>query len=273
MPHRGVPCPLCMRPDVENFLREHYRAAMSTHSHKHHRKQIRTCIVCGTSENQARLVPVSSLRPPLAALIARQEPVRWHEHGAICQACLNRCRVRYTMSRLQEERGELTAVEADIARKAGEHAFIAEHIGEALEQSSTLGQRVADAVARVGGSWGFVIPFLLLLLGWMALNSLLLTRAAFDPYPYILLNLVLSSLAALQAPIIMMSQNRTAARDRAQADQDYRVNLKAEIEIASLHEKVDHLLHTQWERLVELQEIQLDLLTELAESDKRPPLR
>jgi uncharacterized membrane protein len=98
----------------------------------------------------------------------------------------------------------------------------------------------------------------------MAVNSLALRQEAFDPYPYILLNLVLSCLAALQAPIIMMSQNRQAERDRVESSHDYETDLKAEIEIASLHDKIDHLLHVQWERMVELQEMQMDLLTEIA---------
>jgi uncharacterized membrane protein len=101
------------------------------------------------------------------------------------------------------------------------------------------------------------------------LNSAMLGRSAFDPYPYILLNLALSCIAAIQAPIIMMSQNRGAARDRLEADEDFRVNLKAELEIAALHEKLDHLTHTQWERMVELQQTQIELLEELREARRR----
>ncbi len=114
-----------------------------------------------------------------------------------------------------------------------------------------------------------MIGFGFVLATWIGINTLLLADRAFDPYPYILLNLVLSCLAALQAPIIMMAQNRQAARDRAQADQDFRVNLHAEIAILNLHEKVDHLLHAQWERLVEMQQIQIDLIEELTESRGR----
>ena len=128
----------------------------------------------------------------------------------------------------------------------------------------TFGQRLADQVAAVGGSWPFVAGFLGVMLGWIVLNTTLLRSGAFDPYPYILLNLVLSCLAALQAPIIMMSQNRSAARDRLEADEDYKINLKAELEIASLHDKIDHLLHVQWERMVEIQQAQIELLNELA---------
>ena len=170
-------------------------------------------------------------------------------------------------ARLEQERGSLSAVEADVARKAGESLVLAENLDAEFERTITFGQRAADATARIGGSWSFVIAFGVVLATWIAFNTLILAGRAFDPYPYILLNLALSCLAALQAPIIMMAQNRQAARDRAQADQDFRVNLQAEIAILNLHEKVDHLLHAQWERLVELQQIQIDMLNEV---QKRP---
>ena len=127
----------------------------------------------------------------------------------------------------------------------------------------TFGQRLADRIATFGGSWSFIIIFGLVLFLWMGLNSWLLIARPFDPYPFILLNLVLSSLAAIQAPLIMMSQNRQEARDRARAIHDYQVNLKAELEIRQLHQKIDHLLSRQWERLVEIQEIQMELINDI----------
>jgi uncharacterized membrane protein len=173
--------------------------------------------------------------------------------------------------RLEAERGELSALEREIARKAAEHAVIAVQLDEMLARQTTFGQRTADAVARVGGSWMFVLSFLTGLVFWMILNTEFLRHAAFDPYPYILLNLVLSCVAALQAPIIMMAQNRSSTRDRMQADQDFRINLKAELEIASLHDKLDHLLHTRWESLIEIQEQQVELLRGLsARTTARP---
>jgi uncharacterized membrane protein len=175
-------------------------------------------------------------------------------------------RIRYLTERLAAERQELTELERDAVRKAALHETIAARVDEQMERTATRGQRVADAVARVGGSWPFVITFCTLLVIWMLLNSFVLGGAEFDHYPYILLNLVLSCVAALQAPIIMMSQNRTSARDRAQADQDYRVNLKAELEILGLHEKLDHLLHTRWENLLEMQEAQLEMLRDLCDT-------
>ena len=127
----------------------------------------------------------------------------------------------------------------------------------------TIADRAADGIAEFGGSWKFLITFGAVLLVWIVINGVLLVTHAFDPYPFILLNLILSCLAAVQAPIIMMSQNRAEARDRLRAENDYKVNLKAELEIRHLHEKLDHLLRRQYNRLFEIQQIQIELLQEI----------
>ena len=129
-----------------------------------------------------------------------------------------------------------------------------------FERRLGFGERLADRIASFGGSWTFIAIFVAVMLGWIVLN--VLRPAGFDPYPFILLNLVLSCLAELQAPIIMMSQKRQEQKDRLRAENDYRVNLKAELEIRQLHEKMDHQLARQWEKLAELQQIQIDLLEE-----------
>lgn len=223
----------------------------------------RRCVLCGRSGRRGELVRTEAVRRQVAEHIARSHPGRWTGAGYLCHRCLHGERLHYVVERLEREKGTLSAVEADVASKAGQHLSIAADVERQFALITTSGQRAADAMARFGGSWGFVVGFVVVFATWMAINSLLLAGRAFDPYPYILLNLVLSCLAAFQAPIILMAQNRQAARDRMQADQDYRVNLKAEIEISSLHEKVDHLLHAQWESMVELQQMQIDLLTEL----------
>jgi uncharacterized membrane protein len=227
----------------------------------------RKCVLCG--EQPRDLIVAASVRPQVAAHITEHFPEQWTGSGFICRRCLNRERLDYVTERLKQERGVLSSVEAEVAAKAGQHLLIARNIDEQFQKEITLGQRAADAVARVGGSWTFVLSFLAFLVCWMALSSLILYEHSFDPYPYILLNLVLSCLAALQAPIIMMSQNRASERDRVESTHDYETDLKAEIEIASLHDKVDHLLHVQWERMVELQEMQMDLLTEIAGRPRR----
>ncbi len=133
------------------------------------------------------------------------------------------------------------------------------------EQNLTFGQLIADRVAAFGGSWTFIILFMSLLIAWIILNSIILIRLgdAFDPYPYILLNLFLSMLAAFQAPIIMMSQNRQVARDRTDQQHDYEVNLKTEMELMQLHDKVDLFMQAEWLRMIQLQQEQVTLLRRL----------
>ncbi|HSW05692.1 DUF1003 domain-containing protein [Aquabacterium sp.] len=161
------------------------------------------------------------------------------------------------------------------AQKVAQHIagrrHIARNLAEDTQDKPTAGQRAADAVARFGGSWTFVALFAGTMLGWVGLNSLLLLKQGqtFDPYPYILLNLFLSMLAAIQAPVILMSQNRQSEKDRLSAAHDYEVNLKAELEIMLLHDKVDSLRQTQWQELLQMQQRQLDLLAALM-AQQRP---
>ncbi|WP_062011474.1 DUF1003 domain-containing protein [Aureimonas sp. AU4] len=135
----------------------------------------------------------------------------------------------------------LKPVERRVLESSRQHQPISSDVNDKIQGETTFGDRLADAIARVGGSWSFIIGFLAFLAAWVVMNSVLLVREAFDPYPYIFLNLVLSMIAAIQAPIIMMSQNRAAKRDRLDASLDYEVNLKAEIEIMALHEKLDDM--------------------------------
>jgi uncharacterized membrane protein len=231
--------------------------------------QEHACCMCGTRGHGAAMLAAAAVRPQVAEHIARRHADRWVGTGHICRRCLDRERLDYVTERLTQEKGALSSVEEEVAKKAGLHLTIARNIDQQFQEGITFGQRAADAVARVGGSWAFVSSFMVLLVAWMFTNTYLLRQTSFDPYPYILLNLVLSCLAALQAPILMMSQNRQAERDRLESNHDYETDLKAEIEIASLHDKVDHLLHAQWERMVELQEMQIDLLTEIAGRPRR----
>lgn len=166
----------------------------------------------------------------------------------------------------------LTERERRVLERIAQRRHISHNTNQEFDTTLTLGQRVADRVASFGGSWTFIIIFGAVLLGWIALNSLILARSdeAFDPYPYILLNLMLSMLAALQAPIIMMSQNRQAQKDRLDAAHDYEVNLKAELEIAALHEKIDQLREQQWAELVAMQQEQIRMLTLLSARPERP---
>lgn len=163
-------------------------------------------------------------------------------------------------ARMKREDDALAGVEQALVVGIGRGRRAARHVDAEAEPS--FGQRLADAVARVGGSWPFVAGAGVVIALWMTLNGML-SSEAFDPYPYILLNLVLSCLAALQAPIIMMSQNRASLRDRRAADLDFQVNIKAELEIEALHAKLDQLMQERWQTLLEMQELQLKLLRAL----------
>jgi uncharacterized membrane protein len=165
--------------------------------------------------------------------------------------------------------------EQRVIERMTQRLHISRNVNREYEETLTLGQRLADRLAIFGGSWTFILLFLSLLLLWIVLNTVVLARLSksFDPYPYIFLNLILSMLAALQAPVIMMSQNRYAAKDRVAAEHDYEVNLKAELEILALHQKVDTLREQQWMELVAMQQEQIRLLTKLLAHFPRVPIR
>ena len=166
---------------------------------------------------------------------------------------------------LQIELEKLPPAEREIVERFVSRGRAARNIEREFEEQLTLGERVADQVAAFGGSWKFILIFVALMSAWMILNTFALHLRAFDPYPYILLNLALSCLAALQAPIIMMSQNRAAEKDRWHAENDYQVNVKAELEIMQLHEKLNELREQDWAALIEMQQQQLALLADLVE--------
>ena len=161
--------------------------------------------------------------------------------------------------------------EKHVAHHLAERTHIARNVAQDFSEQLTFGQRLADKVAAFGGSWTFISIFAVVLVIWVLLNSFILISysASFDPYPYILLNLFLSMLAAIQAPIILMSQNRQAHKDRMSAEHDYEVNLKAELEIMTLHEKIDILREKQWSELISIQQEQLKLLSQLVKDLKK----
>ena len=165
---------------------------------------------------------------------------------------------------------DLTERERKVVDRVINRATISRNTYKQLEDERTFGERIADRIAEFGGSWTFIGLFLFVLLAWVVLNSYVLARRgdAFDPYPYILLNLFLSMIASLQAPVIMMSQNRHSAKDRIDAAHDYEVNLKAELEIVGLHEKLDDLRDAKWMELVAIQQQQIELLNRLLEDRK-----
>ena len=164
---------------------------------------------------------------------------------------------------LSREWDKLSEQEKRVVESLTARAHLSRNINKSSDDERTFGERVADRVAAFGGSWTFIIIFASVLIFWVVLNSFVLLNKSFDPYPYILLNLFLSMLAAIQAPIIMMSQNRQAAKDRQTAEHDYEINLKAELEISAIQEKLDELREQKWAQLVEMQQQQIRLLQEL----------
>lgn len=176
---------------------------------------------------------------------------------------LNKYRRLYQTSLILQEKGELARIDRDVMEAIKNNSILSENIRDDIEAELTFGQRLADKVAAFGGSWTFIVTFFAFMLSWILVNIWVLSAKPFDPYPFILLNLILSCLAAIQAPIIMMSQNRQEQKDRRRSEHDYKINLKAELEIQLLNEKIDHLLVHQNKKLLEIQEVQTDYLEDL----------
>lgn len=174
-------------------------------------------------------------------------------------------------AQLLKTRDDAGESEQRVVERLKERALISRNPDQEYDEALTLGQRLADRIATFGGSWTFILLFLAMLMSWIVLNTIVLAqvRSPFDPYPYVFLNLILSMVAALQAPVILMSQNRSAAKDRAAAQHDYEVNLKSELEILGLHHKVDTLREQQWVELVAMQQVQIELLKKLAEPQQQ----
>ena len=230
------------------------------------------CQICGSAD-RSRLRAGVILRPAVSEFI-RKDFGQWNEQGWICESDLQKYRSRYVEELIEKEKGELTALERKVLNSIKEQDILSTNPVEDADMERTFGERLADGIANFGGSWVFISIFCAVVLGWMVLNSLLLIAHPFDPYPYILLNLVLSCLAAIQAPIIMMSQNRQEERDRLRAAHDYQVNLKAELEVRHLHQKIDHIMSHQWELLIEIQDVQrefFDALRAERAQRKQPP--
>jgi uncharacterized membrane protein len=207
------------------------------------------------------------IRPSLLEFIKKRMP-DWDGTGFICLDDLGEFRKDYVKEVLQEEIGELSTLDNEVIESLHQHEILSSDINKQFERKLTFGEWLSDRIASFGGSWRFIILFGVVLVFWIILNAALLVNRGFDPYPFILLNLILSCLAAMQAPIIMMSQNRAELRDRLRSENDYKINLKAELEIRHLHEKIDHLLRRQYNRLFEIQQIQIELLEEIGRKSK-----
>lgn len=196
-------------------------------------------------------VPGSVIRDTIMAVIQREHP-HFGDESCISASELNHYHKKYLSEYLTQQSGELTDAEKQVVSAVAGKKTLTDKVDTESEEGLTFGQRVADRVAEFGGSWTFILTFLGFFVLWILANACWLSHRTFDPYPFILLNLILSCLAALQAPVIMMSQNRQDEKDRERAKKDYMVNLKSELEIRILHEKIDHLIGEQQDMRHEL---------------------
>ena len=202
------------------------------------------------------------VQPNILGLIQSEHPsFTIDSHLSISE--LNQYREKYLRTLLERERLAISGLEGAVLASISNETTLADKIEFEDETTYTYGQRLADNVATFGGSWTFIIAFGVFLFIWIITNVFVLVSRPFDPYPFIFLNLILSCIAALQAPVIMMSQNRQEEKDRSRAKKDYMINLKAELEIRMLHEKIDHLILHQQQDLLEIQNIQVDMLKDV----------
>jgi uncharacterized membrane protein len=206
-------------------------------------------------------ISARTIRGSILELIQKENP-DFNENCHLSIGELNDYREKYLSEMMQAQLGGLSDLDQTVLNSLNEKKLLSDQLEDQAERD-TLGQRVADKVATFGGSWTFIISFMTFLLLWIAFNAFFLLNKGFDPYPFILLNLILSCLAALQAPVIMMSQNRQEEKDRERAKKDYMINLKSEVEIRLLHDKIDHLIIHQQQELLEMQKIQLDTMKDM----------
>lgn len=226
------------------------------------------CEVSKTVMPENRLVAIRSLRETVLNLMLQDHP-NIDINGMVSREVANQYRYQHVAQMLQDEHGEMDKLDKEVLEKLRNAEILSRNIEPELAQESSFGEKIADHIASFGGSWTFILSFMGFLALWIIVNAYILTTRPFDPFPFILLNLILSCVAALQAPVIMMSQNRQEAKDRLRAEHDYQINLKAELEIEQLNEKVDHLILKQGQRLLEIQEVQVELMRQILE--QMPP--
>ncbi|MBS1487213.1 MAG: DUF1003 domain-containing protein [Bacteroidetes bacterium] len=207
-------------------------------------------------------ISAKTIRPSILATIQRENPA-FDLSCYLSVSELNKFRQKYIGDYLMREIGELNELEQTVLGALKGHNIITDKVEDEWVDEYTFGQKMADKVASFGGSWKFILLFIGFLLVWVAFNTYLYINRPFDPYPFILLNLILSCLAALQAPVIMMSQNRQNEKDRERARKDYMINLKSELEIRMVHEKLDHLIIHQQHEMLEIQKVQVEMMNDI----------
>lgn len=226
------------------------------------RKGKKKCEICDNFFQLSDLYPLAMLRSNQFANAKERFP-DLEPSGFICYPDLRKINALHFEKILQKERGSLTELEREVLESIEQHDILSENIETEFERGQTFGQKLSDKIAQFGGSWTFVTLFTCMILVWMMINSFQIMSLDFDPYPYILLNLVLSTLAAIQAPIIMMSQNRQAFKDRLSQENDYQINLKSELQIRQLNTRMDVFMKHYWQRMSDLTVKTEEILTEM----------
>ncbi|WJS92848.1 DUF1003 domain-containing protein [Flavobacterium johnsoniae] len=223
--------------------------------------------ISGLSFSENEKIYGKSIHDPILGLIKKEFP-DFNDDDCIAVNELNLYRQKYISNYLSTEIGALSAMEKSVISSLKDDKSIVSTV-EDEEETRNLGQRVADRVADFGGSWTFIISFVVFITIWISSNVLIFQNKGFDPYPFILLNLILSCVAALQAPVIMMSQNRQEEKDRNRAKKDYMINLKSELEIRMIHDKIDHLIMHQQQELIEIQKVQIEMMNDILDQIKK----
>ena len=259
---RGSPDPFQLRRTFRTFLlysRVYYGALVG--ETRMGNPETFLCQICKENKRHEEVVPAESVPDFVVRVIKKTHP--WSSGGYICNSDLDHFRAQYVGEVLEREKEELAELQEQVTQSMKDHTLFPKNINVEFDRQLGFGERLSDKLADFAGSWTFILIFLGVLFVWIAINALIFVLRPFDPYPFIFLNLVLSALAAIQAPLIIMSQNRQEARDRLHAEHDYQVNLSTEMEIHQLHRKMDHLLINQGQRLLEIQNIQVELMQNL----------
>jgi len=220
------------------------------------------CQICGKDLPLNEAVPVDLIRDALVATLKKAHP-DLDPSGYVSMDELNKARISHAQEMAQTEMDEMVELRKEVAESLVRQEIITKNVDKMFESKETTGEKIADKVASFGGSWTFIILFGCMLFLWMGINTAVVLSKPFDPFPFIFLNLILSCLAAIQAPVIMMSQNRQEAKDRIRGENDFKTNLKAELEIQHINEKIDKLINDQWKHLLEIQQMQMEMIEEL----------
>ena len=224
--------------------------------------------ISGKEFSLNEMVKAQTIRKSILDFII-QEHALFNENSKLSIDELNFYRQKYISEKLVNEVGELNDLKKQVVDSISKAELISNESLKEDTKKDTFGNKIADKIADFGGSWTFILSFVFFLLVWIGVNAFVFMNKGFDPYPFILLNLILSCVAALQAPIIMMSQNRQEVKDRERAKNDYMINLKSELEIRILHEKIDHLIMHQQQELMEIQKVQTELMHTILEEVKK----